>query len=315
MTLLRYELASAAVYDPIAMNRNATRNVLYALGFREIESYAALEDLRRAMVTRDFDLIMAEAPAGSEPVYDFISRVRRSEHGSNPFAMMLVTTWQAEGEMVRQALDCGADDIICRPFSTATLGERMRTHVLNRKGFVVTSDYIGPDRRKTPGRAGLQPIQVVNSLRLKAAEGLSGQAAQAATQAAVEEGRHAVNEERMRRAAFQIGVIAGFVVEQIESGVEGAVRFTDLQDIHRIAGDLSVIATAENATPVFKTAITVADVARMSMDGNDLSRNAKILVQLSVALQVTLSPGLNENACRAELTETLERIRSRGRAG
>ena len=313
MAPLRYELASAAVYDPIAMNRNATRNVLYALGFREIESYAALEDLRRAMATRDFDLILTEAPTAGEPVYDYISRVRRGERGNNPFAILLITTWQAEGGMVRQALDCGADDIICRPFSTATLGERIRTHVLNRKGFVVTSDYIGPDRRTDTVRSGVKPIAVVNSMRLKAVEGMSGQAAQAATQMAVEEGRHAVNEERMRRAAFQIGVIAGFVVGQIDSGIEGAVRFADLEKIYAIATDLSLIATAENATPVFKTAITVADVARLSMDGNDLARNAKILVQLSVALQVTLSPGLNENACRAELNETLDRIRSRGR--
>ena len=73
----RYDSVSVALYDPVALNRNATRNVLYSLGFREIESYAALDDLRRAMATRDFDLVALEGASGEDPVYDFVRRVRR----------------------------------------------------------------------------------------------------------------------------------------------------------------------------------------------------------------------------------------------
>ena len=83
---------TVALYDPVAMNRNATRNVLYSLGFREIEGYSALEDLKRAMATRDFDLVVLEAAKPEDAALDFARRIRHSEVGRNPFVVVLVST-------------------------------------------------------------------------------------------------------------------------------------------------------------------------------------------------------------------------------
>ncbi len=310
----KYETAAVALYDPIAMNRNATRNVLYSLGFREIEGYAALDDLKRAMATRDFDLIVLEAQKADDPILEVASQIRRSEVGRNPFALVLVSTWQPEALLVRTALNSGADDLLCRPYSTAGLGERLRTHVHARKGFVVTADYVGPDRRSDSARPNsAKLIEVVNSLKLKAVEGKSGFEAQQAIQSGVSSGRRIVNAERMRRAAFQVGVIAGFVHRQVTDAVE-TVRRADLEKIISTAADLTAMAREENAEQAVKTCETIADVAAKAINGNDLSGNAQILVRLSVALQVTLSPERAPEECRAELDETLERIRARGRA-
>ncbi|MCC6920962.1 MAG: hypothetical protein IT548_17330 [Alphaproteobacteria bacterium] len=314
MNQFRYDLATVGVYDPVAMNRTGMRNVLYMLGFRDIETYATVDDLRQACSERDFDLLSLEASKPNDPAYDFIHRVRRGGIGRNPFAVIVVTTWLPESQLVRRVLDSGADDLLCRPFATNMLAERIRTHALARKGFVVTSDYVGPDRRKDAARAGgTKPIDVVNSLKLKAVDGLSGLAAQSALQIAVDDGRRAVNLERMRRAAFQIGIMAGFVLSQAESPAEGGVRRADLDKIVSTARELAAIAETEDAHQAFKTAGTVADVVRKALEGSEIAKNAQILVRLSVALQVTLSPDLNENACKAELDETLERIRARGR--
>lgn len=314
MAILRYDLASAAVYDPIAMNRNATRNVLYAMGFRDIESFATLEDLRRAAANRDFDLLVLEAPKPDDPVYDFVHRTRRGGTMRNPFSVIVITTWIPENQLVRNVLDCGADDLICRPFSVAQLAERVRTHALARKNFVVTSDYVGPDRRKDPGRASsIKMIEVVNSLRMKAVEAMDGQAVQDATEQGVQKGRQIVNAERMRRLAFQIGVVAGFVSTQIESLLEGGVRRSDLEKVISVAREFNALADIEGADQCRRTGDTVIELAQKCLDGNEMARNAKLLVRLSIALQVMLSPGLNENDCQAELEETLERIRSRGR--
>jgi len=314
MTQLRYDLATVGVYDPVAMNRTGMRNVLYMLGFRDIETYATVQDLRQACAERDFDLLSLEASKPSDPAYDFIHRLRRGGVGRNPFAIIVVTTWLPEGQLVKKALDSGADDLLCRPFATSMLAERIRTHALARKGFIVTSDYVGPDRRKDAARAGgTKPIDVVNSLKLKAVDGLSGLAAQSAVQIAIDEGRRTINLERMRRAAFQIGIVAGFVQSHAESMAEGGVRRADLDKIVSTARELAALAKTEDAHQAFKTAGTVIDVAKKALEGRELATNAQILVRLSVALQVTLSPDLDENTCKAELDETLERIRARGR--
>jgi DNA-binding response OmpR family regulator len=314
MTKLRYDLAAVAIFDPVAMNRTGMRNILFALGFREIETFAAIDDLRAACSERDFDMLVLETSRTDDPVCDFIAKIRRGDIARNPFAIILVTTWLPEGQIVKRVLDCGADDLLCRPFATTAMGERVRTHATARKGFVVTSDYIGPDRRKDANRAGgAKPIPVANSLKLKAVDGLTGVAVQAALFAAVSEGRQAVNRERMRRAAFQIGIIAGFVHSQTQSMAEGGVRRADMEKILTTATDLSNLAASEHAQQVFKTAGTVVDVAKRALSGEEIAKNAQILVRLSVALQVTLSPELSESVCQAELEETLERIQRRGR--
>lgn len=311
----RYESVTVALYDPIAMNRNATRNVLYSLGFREIEGFAALEDLKRAMATRDFDLIVLEATKADDPALDFASRIRHSEVGRNPFVVVLVSTWLPEADLVRAVLNAGADDLLCRPYSTAGLGERLRTHVHARKGFVVTADYIGPDRRKDASRPNsAKLLEVVNSLKLKSVEGKTGFEAQVAVQNGVAAGRQVINEERMRRAAFQIGVIAGFVHRQT-SEIGEPVRRSDLEKIVSTAGELMALAKQGEAEQALKTCETMIDVAGKALQGNDLESNAQLLVRLSVALQVTLTPDRGEEECRAELDETLQRIRVRGRVG
>jgi len=309
----RYDSVSVALYDPVALNRNATRNVLYSLGFREIESYAALDDLRRAMATRDFDLVALEGASGEDHVYDFVRRVRRGDIPCNPFAVVVVTTWLPEAQLVKKVMDCGADDLLTRPFSTAMLGERLRTHVHARKGFVVTADYVGPDRRNDASRPNsAKLISVVNSLKMKAVEGKSGFEAQQAIKAGVSEGRRSVNEERMRRAAFQIGVIAGFVHQQT-SQPDQVVRRADLEKIIQTARELETLSRQEDAVQALQTCETIIDVAEKSLNGEDLSQNSQILVRLSVALQVTLTPGSEAGQFRAELDETLNRIRARGR--
>ena len=314
MTALRLDLASVAVFDPVAMNRNATRNVLYSLGFREIESYATLDDMRRAMATRDFDLLVLEAGAPDDAALDVAARIRRGELARNPFMIVLVTTWSPDSGLIRRALNCGADDVLSRPYSTSALSERMRTHVLARKGFVVTSDYVGPDRRKAGDRTGsAQVIEVVNSLRLKAAEGLSGLAAQAAVEGQVRENRAQVNLERMRRAAFQIGVIAGFVAQEARNADATGARRADLDKILATAQDLASLATVEKAEQPLKTAQTIIGVVKTALQGDEIEKNVQLIGRLSVALQVTLSPDRAEDECRAELDQTLERIRIRAR--
>lgn len=315
MSSPRYDLASVAIYDPVAPNRNATRNVLYALGFREIDGFASLDDLKRAASSRDFDLIVAEASGGDDPICDFIGGLRRNVFGNNPFLVVVVTTWVAESAGVRAILDSGADDLLTRPYSTNVLGDRLRALVQARKSFVVTADYVGPDRRKDPGRElGTRLIPVANSLKMKAVDGLAGHEAQQAMLDAVAVARRDVSLERMRRSAFQIGVIAGFVKAQAEAaGNAGNVRKADLERIVQGAGTLATLAKAEEAEQAVKTCATLIDVAENALIGRDLVQNSQILVRLAVALQVALTPGRSEHEFHTELDETLERIRVRGR--
>jgi len=91
------------------------------------------------------------------------------------------------------------------------------------------------------------------------------------------------------------------------------VRRADLEKIIQTARELETLSRQEDAVQALQTCETIIDVAEKSLNGEDLSQNSQILVRLSVALQVTLTPGSEAGQFRAELDETLNRIRARGR--
>src|SRR3546814_1821103 len=59
--------------------------------------------------------------------------------------------------------------LLVKPLSTRIILDRIETVALHRKPFVVTSDYIGPDRRKAVARrdSNVPLIEVPNPLREK----------------------------------------------------------------------------------------------------------------------------------------------------
>ena len=81
------------------------------------------------------------------------SSCARAAAGYNPFIVIIVTAWEKSTGLINRVVNSGADDLLLRPFSTALLGQRIEAHIERRKGFVITTDYVGPDRRKDASRA------------------------------------------------------------------------------------------------------------------------------------------------------------------
>ncbi len=85
----------------------------------------------------------------------------------NPFAIIVVTAWTPSAALTTEILSAGADGILLRPFSAALLDQRIRTHVLQQKPFIVTNDYIGPERRAVGRPSSAASFTPPNSLRTK----------------------------------------------------------------------------------------------------------------------------------------------------
>jgi hypothetical protein len=109
---------------------------------------------------------------------------------------------------VGRVLDSGADDLVLRPFSAATLGQRIRTHVERRKGFVVTTDYVGPDRRRDATRpSNVNLFDPPNSLEMKVRFGLSPEVVAQRLDAELKVACDILHSEKLRRDAFQICIL------------------------------------------------------------------------------------------------------------
>src|SRR4051812_15974861 len=219
-----HETAATLVYDPVGPNRIATRASLHSVGFRRIDLAPSLDILRERLRLRSPDLLLVEV-AGCEPeVCGLVQEVRQSTLGDNPFIVIIVTTWRRDGSIVGQVLNSGADDLIARPVSAHVLGERVKAFAERRKRFVVTMDYIGPDRRREPKKNGAECVEVPNPLNTRAMKNLTKNKANRHIAAAIRRGKDLMDSQKTRRDSLQLCL----QWRMLEQRVPGARDFRDI---------------------------------------------------------------------------------------
>ncbi len=161
-----YDFAEMLVCDPVASHRAATRSALYSLGCRHIEITGNLRDFLKALENRPPDVALCEAQVGESELCEAICELRQGK-SYNPFAIVIVTAWKPSSALITQILAAGADGVLLRPFSAALLDQRIRAHVLHQKPFIVTNNYIGPERRVSERQPHTPSIVPPNSLLAK----------------------------------------------------------------------------------------------------------------------------------------------------
>ncbi len=135
-------------------------------------------------------------------------------------------------------VDSGVDGVLVRPLSVGKICDRLRRLTLNRQPFVVTSDYIGPDRRTAPrepkpGEVVVPLLQVPNALHDRVVSNLPSAARAAPRAAAWAE----VMRQRLVRCADSLQLLAGRSFPLV---LEGDLNDRMLEDMRRIADPAEV---------------------------------------------------------------------------
>jgi DNA-binding response OmpR family regulator len=137
------------------------------MGVRNIESVSTLRDFARVLKTRPPDLALCDAQGGEE-VCGIIQALRQEPDSPNPFVIVLVMAWSINADLMNSFSNAGVDGLILRPFSTSALRKRIAALTSSRKRFVVTSEYVGPDRREGQSRpSDAVLLDAPNSLMIK----------------------------------------------------------------------------------------------------------------------------------------------------
>lgn len=308
------------LYDPVHTNRHLTRNALFTLGFREVDVPVTVPELRRALELGDFDLAILDVTEDETEICSLVYDMRHGRLGRNPFMVVVMTTWNQRGDLVRQVIDSGADDLLVRPLSTGQLKNRIAQQIEARKSFVVTSNYIGPDRRRDQNRRSDDGvlIAVPNSLQSKARDGvLSGPSA-----AEINEVRSNIDRKRIEQAAFHIAITCRLINEQMQQTGTGP-------DLQREVVQHEVVALMNSVTDlrarltapgfelvaVFAEGLSkAADQLSRALQSSDLDSSRQplaLLGELATGIRVALDPSKNEASMASEIGETVARIQAR----
>ncbi len=140
---------------------------LRAQGFNDVTEAGSIGDFTEHAKLDDVDLIITLSRAEETAVGDVIRNLRLGLLESSPFPVVLALLPSADKEQVMATLDSGVDDLLLFPISGDALVKRIKLFTQDRRPFVVTHDYIGPDRRINPraDQPGTTLIKVPNPVR------------------------------------------------------------------------------------------------------------------------------------------------------
>jgi len=139
---------SVLVVDDDPLERDLITSLLQDLGVTDVrrapDGARALEILRQ--FTPDFVIcdILMENMDGIE----FTRAVRTDRLSANPYLPIFILTGDTQIEAVRDARDAGANGFLAKPVTAEVLQDRVIAALAERREFIRSDDYTGPDRRR-----------------------------------------------------------------------------------------------------------------------------------------------------------------------
>lgn len=150
MVIQAFGRVKAAVFvaaDPI---RKGIVEALQSQGFRDVLEASTVAGFTAILKDANLDLIITTTKLESQFLGDLIRDLRLGLFDKSPFPIVFALLPHAEEEHVRAVINSGVDDLLLLPLAADALSKRIKLFTQDRRPFVVTYDYIGPDRRQNP---------------------------------------------------------------------------------------------------------------------------------------------------------------------
>lgn len=180
MVAMDYNSVRTLLVDQNHTVRQLVSSALWSVGIRDVIACKNVDEIGGILDTqqRDIDLVIMSIDGDQDAALDTVRKIRGAQLGVNPFLVIMAHTWNPSVGVTQPTLDSGTDDLIAAPLSAQILIDRIGNLVTNRKKFVVTMSYVGPERRisSRPGADELPAIGVPNTLRCKAVNDQSASA-------------------------------------------------------------------------------------------------------------------------------------------
>lgn len=154
--------AKLLICESNGMIRQAIRIGLNNLGIRDIVEAHGFVTAHKALEQGGFDAVVMNAELEGHDTFFLLREIRLGRLGPDPFIVSMLLLTAPEPTRLAKAVDSGTDDLLLIPFSPDQLSTRLNAFRARRKPFVVTHDYLGPDRRKGP-RQGAQSAPTIDA--------------------------------------------------------------------------------------------------------------------------------------------------------
>lgn len=290
--------------------RLTMRTALGREGFERLRDFSNIDELRSVLGTASPDLLIidSELPGCSKLIRD----IRFGRLGENPFLPIIATFWSPSVDFAQEMAGCGPDDMLIKPFSPGKLLDRVTVLVDRRKPFVVTSNYIGPDRRKDPtrGSGDANFIEVPNTLAAK----MKGKTVKPEeVQEAIQSAQKEVNEMKMQRNAFQISFIVALVKPRLDKGDTSSELLDKLRQLKKMSDDISNRLKKTRYGHVAELSSQMSRVADSLMESlhSPNEKDVELLKPLADAILLAFNPESDAADMAGQITSAVDTYRKR----
>jgi DNA-binding response OmpR family regulator len=200
--------------EPNANLRHTFRQAFFREGFRGIDDCGSVDQISECLAKSQYEIVLLDADMNGDDTLNLIRRLREKRISRDPFPNVILIADPPQAEKAKQILACGADIVLIRPISIQAILERIIFLTKNRRPFVVTQAYIGPERRDNirSGMMVIPQIDVPNNLKNRAF-GITDDTLYLKSVSVV---WGIIRQQRIERLIYQIGWLAKLLVPHEE---------------------------------------------------------------------------------------------------
>ncbi len=237
MSISQFDNIRVVLAEPNADLRKTLKQCLLDHGFRSILDTGNLAQVASAVREGNVDLLIADTAMPEGDFNEYVTELRHGKHGKNPFLVTITLVSKPSRQSVQVAINSGTDHVLAKPFDPAALIDNVHELTHGRKRFVVTTDYIGPDRRSGPRPGGIEIplVDVPNALRQR----MTGQMSEGVLRRHVDAAKAKVNEQKVVRHAYQIGWLLDRLLPEIHAPVKSDEYNAHMERLSFVSEDIS----------------------------------------------------------------------------
>lgn len=135
------------ITDPDAELAKVLRDMLNEMGFSNVSLTQSGEEAYRMLGNAPFDFLITEWNTKVMDGINLLKKVRYSPDSPNPTLPVIMLTGRSEQLDVFTARDYGINEFVVKPFTAKSIYSRIERIIENPRQFVVSKNFVGPDRR------------------------------------------------------------------------------------------------------------------------------------------------------------------------
>jgi CheY-like chemotaxis protein len=146
-TWINLDRAVVLLVDDNPQGAQILRQLLLGFGVRAPIHCLSAAEAMEAIKSTEVDLVVSNDSLPDMTGFDFVHWLRRSQIEPNAFTSTIIVSGHTKRSHINVARDCGANFVITKPISTQVMLERVMWVAKEKRPFLDTGEYLGPDRR------------------------------------------------------------------------------------------------------------------------------------------------------------------------